>query len=345
MLPLIQSATAALLAVAVAALAAPSARQRPETTPLLALVGVLLALVVSGWTGVGAVVVIRAGFAAVPILAALYARTALEGESLHRTDAVHLVPPLVALALAALGSMVWMLALTALGLGYGAWTVRLWLRSERPSTVGVPLAVFGTHWVLSIGSGLVWFLDPPAAVPAVLEGASLVALAAFAGVVAVSGLRRHPALEPPPPAPYADGLEAAERAGLASRLRALVETDQPHLDPDLTALSLAERLGASPRELSEILTVEFESGFYDFVNGLRVDEAKRLLADPSRADSTVLEILFEAGFSSKSAFHRAFKARAGQTPSAYRRAAQASGDGQSRSPDGLEVSVPASGRA
>ncbi len=45
----------------------------------------------------------------------------------------------------------------------------------------------------------------------------------------------------------------------------------------------------------------------------------KLLADASYRDKTILEILYEVGFNSKSSFYTAFKKETGLTPVAYRK--------------------------
>lgn len=59
--------------------------------------------------------------------------------------------------------------------------------------------------------------------------------------------------------------------------------------------------------------------FFDFVNEYRIEKAKELLTHPERKEYTVLEILYEVGFNSKSSFNTAFKKRTGLTPTEYRR--------------------------
>ena len=44
-----------------------------------------------------------------------------------------------------------------------------------------------------------------------------------------------------------------------------------------------------------------------------------LLKDPSKTKFTVLEILYEVGFNSKSSFNTAFKKQTGLTPTQYRK--------------------------
>ena len=60
------------------------------------------------------------------------------------------------------------------------------------------------------------------------------------------------------------------------------------------------------------------ANFFDFINGYRVEEAKRLFKDPSKSAYTILAIAEDAGFNSKSAFNAVFKRVAGQTPSEFR---------------------------
>lgn len=344
-LVLLGTGTAVVLGLLVAALAAPASRKRPGNGALLALLTTLAGLVVVGMLGrlgMGArpvTVVSLAGFVAVPPLAALYARRVLGAASPRpQVLLVYAAPPLIALVALGVAGMLrpagsslfttaglWAyiagLQLVALAFGGVAW--RAWRARERPRETGLVLGVFGLHWLLSAASWVAGGAGWPAAA-AVLEAGSLVALLAFGAAAAVLGLRALPALRPAPPAPYAsDALDEDDRARLADRLRRLVAEEQPHLDPDLTAATLAEKLGATPRELSQVLTLEFASGFYEFVNGLRVEAAKRRLADPACADETVLSILYASGFNAKSTFHRAFREHVGQTPSAFRREALA----------------------
>jgi AraC-like DNA-binding protein len=55
------------------------------------------------------------------------------------------------------------------------------------------------------------------------------------------------------------------------------------------------------------------------VNTYRVEEAKRLLHNPRDPKITVLEVMYQAGFNSKSSFNTAFKKVALTTPSAYKK--------------------------
>ncbi|QEI13108.1 AraC family transcriptional regulator [Cellvibrio japonicus] len=93
---------------------------------------------------------------------------------------------------------------------------------------------------------------------------------------------------------------------------------KPYLQPDLTLDMLAETLEIPARDLSLIFSRHFDSNFYEFVNRYRIEEAKRMLADPKHKGKTITHIYLDAGFNSKSVFNTLFKKYLGQTPSEYR---------------------------
>src|SRR5262249_45910644 len=68
------------------------------------------------------------------------------------------------------------------------------------------------------------------------------------------------------------GLSDAEAAALKGRLVALMTSDHPYRDPDLTLPDLATRLGTTPHKLSEVLNGELTQTFYEFVNSYRVED-------------------------------------------------------------------------
>jgi AraC-like DNA-binding protein len=92
--------------------------------------------------------------------------------------------------------------------------------------------------------------------------------------------------------------------------------------PLLSLRDLSEAAGAPLNHVSEALNAGAGRNFYDYVNGLRIDEARRLLLE---TDETVLDVAVAVGFNAKSTFNAAFRKHAGTTPSAFRRAARAAG--------------------
>jgi len=110
---------------------------------------------------------------------------------------------------------------------------------------------------------------------------------------------------------------------LLERLDRTVRSKRPYADPDLTLPKLAALLPASPHHLSQLLNQRLGTSFYDYVNRLRVEDVKRCLADPRCSEHSVLDIAFECGFNSKSAFNRIFKQHTSLSPTQFRQCSTA----------------------
>jgi AraC-like DNA-binding protein len=106
---------------------------------------------------------------------------------------------------------------------------------------------------------------------------------------------------------------------ILKKLDQYMQLNRPFLDPSISVKQLAEKLTISDRILSQIINEHMNRNFYDFINNYRIDFAKNLLKNPVDEKMTILEILYEAGFNSKSAFNVAFKKETGVTPSQFRR--------------------------
>ncbi len=103
----------------------------------------------------------------------------------------------------------------------------------------------------------------------------------------------------------------------AARYRDAVAYINEHLaDPELTAERVADALFISRRRLYQL----FSDG--DGVSGrirrLRIEQAKQLLADPTRAQQGVGDIARQCGFVNAAHFSRTFRAIVGRTPKEFR---------------------------
>jgi AraC-like DNA-binding protein len=116
------------------------------------------------------------------------------------------------------------------------------------------------------------------------------------------------------------GLDPAKAAAMETALLTLMDEQGPQEDSDLTLQQLADQLEVSPHNLSEVINARLGTSFHDFVNGYRVEEAKRRLLDPKLSHQTILAIAIDSGFRSKSTFNKIFKRFTGVTPSEFRRA-------------------------
>ena len=104
-----------------------------------------------------------------------------------------------------------------------------------------------------------------------------------------------------------------------NRLIALFSTKKPYLNPQLSLNDLAEELSVPSKHLSQVINQSFHKSFFDFVNSYRVKEFQQILRDSNDDQLTVLEVMYEVGFNSKSSFNTAFKKETGKTPSQFRK--------------------------
>lgn len=107
-----------------------------------------------------------------------------------------------------------------------------------------------------------------------------------------------------------------------STLEKLLVNQRKFLDPTLTLDKIADEMNLSKSHLSRIINAELGMGFPDYLNSLRVEEAKSYLMNPDFANYTLVAIGLEAGFNSKTTFNTAFKKLTSLTPSEYRESQQ-----------------------
>ncbi|MCB9244787.1 MAG: helix-turn-helix domain-containing protein [Flavobacteriales bacterium] len=99
-----------------------------------------------------------------------------------------------------------------------------------------------------------------------------------------------------------------------AKLLDLMESDQPHLNPDLTLRSLAAQLSIHANQLSWLLNDGFRKNFNEFINHYRVESFKTKAMDPESAHLTIMAIAYDCGFNSKTVFNTYFKRETGCTP-------------------------------
>jgi len=110
---------------------------------------------------------------------------------------------------------------------------------------------------------------------------------------------------------------------LFARWEALVQSEQLHkLEFGITLAQAARKLQVPARQLSNAINQIYGNSFSVYLNDLRIKEAQLLLKE--NPDMTIIEVMSEAGFSSKSHFNKEFQRVTGLSPSAYRE--QANGD-------------------
>jgi len=103
------------------------------------------------------------------------------------------------------------------------------------------------------------------------------------------------------------------------RLIRFMEENKPFLNPLLNLQDLASQIKVPGHHLSQVLNSCFDQNFFDFVNTYRIKESQRLLAGEKGRERTVLDILYDTGFNSKSVFNTAFKKHTGMTPTQFKK--------------------------
>lgn len=123
--------------------------------------------------------------------------------------------------------------------------------------------------------------------------------------------------------PFAKKVMKTLDQGLANQLSLELEqkmlTEKWYLEEDLTMPSLANKMGISAHQLSELLNSQLEKNFYEYINHFRLQQAKRMLSEDSFLHLTVSDIAYQSGFNNKNSFYRFFKQDTGMTPTNYRK--------------------------
>ena len=100
-------------------------------------------------------------------------------------------------------------------------------------------------------------------------------------------------------------------AEIEKKIKGWIDTDG-YIRPGLTIKELSDKLQTNRTYLSGYIKTKYEMSFRDWITGLRIEYAKRLLAQNPRL--TVADISEKSGFLSPSHFIRMFKENAGCTP-------------------------------
>lgn len=100
------------------------------------------------------------------------------------------------------------------------------------------------------------------------------------------------------------------------QLERVMSDDKLYQNEDLNLKMLAEAVGLSGHQLSELINAQFGIGFSRYVREQRIAEAKRLLRQDKEA--SILSISMATGFRSQSNFYAAFRDLAGMSPGKYR---------------------------
>lgn len=154
-----------------------------------------------------------------------------------------------------------------------------------------------------------------------------------------------PVADPSPDAsPGDDGLAGDARVDdVEARLSELMSRERLYREPALTIAQLAKRSGYPEYLVSAVINRRLGGNFWEYVNRHRIEAVRACLSEPAESRA-ILELAYDAGFTSKSTFNTAFKRLVGETPSAFRRRHSVPEPARGEPPGGDDATGPASPR-
>ncbi|MEY3367201.1 MAG: hypothetical protein RI973_356 [Bacteroidota bacterium] len=109
-------------------------------------------------------------------------------------------------------------------------------------------------------------------------------------------------------------------SNLFEKVTSRINGKKRYLDPHLKITDIAFELGTNEKYISQAISQGAKAKFVDYIAGLRVNEAKRLLAESGNSSLSIKEIAMKSGFGNQPQFQRKFKEITGMTPVAFREA-------------------------
>lgn len=123
---------------------------------------------------------------------------------------------------------------------------------------------------------------------------------------------------PSTPEKYAASSLTDEKSlDLFRMLERIMREEKIYKDNSITKDKVAELLGTNRTYLSRIINEQAKLSFTHYINRFRIEEAIRLLSDPSN-NTPLKAISAELGFNSISTFYNLFQSAVSMTPSQYR---------------------------
>jgi AraC-like DNA-binding protein len=105
---------------------------------------------------------------------------------------------------------------------------------------------------------------------------------------------------------------------LANKLENYMKNNKPFLDSELDLTTLAQSMDTHPKTLSLVINHILNSSFSEYINSYRIKSAIDLIENNSDDQLTIMEVMYDVGFNSRSVFNTMFKKKTGYTPTQYK---------------------------
>jgi len=112
-------------------------------------------------------------------------------------------------------------------------------------------------------------------------------------------------------------LDPKEKEVILEKIVNALKKDRLYLNPELNLKDLSEAIDSNSRKVSQVINDTLDKNFFDLINTYRIEAAKEKFKKNKDSKLTVLEVMYDVGFNSKSSFNTQFKNRTGLTPSEY----------------------------
>jgi len=114
-----------------------------------------------------------------------------------------------------------------------------------------------------------------------------------------------------------NSIDKESKVTYKKKLTQYMEADKAYRNPEISLETMAKDISINPRILSQLINESYHCNFNSYINDFRIKDCLEQLSIPDNK-KTILEILFESGFNSKSVFYAEFKKQTGLTPQEFR---------------------------
>ncbi len=115
----------------------------------------------------------------------------------------------------------------------------------------------------------------------------------------------------------APSMDESQMKEVCERASQYMQESRAYLRPDISLAIFAKEVNIPQRTLSRAINGYLGCNFFEFVNRMRIDEAKSRLLELKTSDFNIDSIYADCGFRSRSTFFMVFKKLTGLSPAAW----------------------------
>ena len=114
-------------------------------------------------------------------------------------------------------------------------------------------------------------------------------------------------------------LSEEQKQEITDKLLVAISEHKIHLNPQTTINDLAKLIQVPAKQVSQVINQQFNQNFFEFINTQRIREAQKIIKSSQDPKLTILEVMYQVGFNSKSSFNTQFRKITGLTPSEFKK--------------------------